>query len=180
MRNILMIDLETTGTLPGCRVLSIGAFGFDKNGNQVQYYKRLRVADQSVNGMKDEESTMSWWKKQPKKIYDEAWSGDEDTNLSIAEFKAFFYKNFSIARGENFTVWSKGSDFDFPILRHLFMVYGYKLPWEFWMQRDYRTLSTTHREIVFEERNEGKHSALEDAKAQMRGLLKFFEDHPNA
>ncbi|WP_173383957.1 3'-5' exoribonuclease domain-containing protein [Fibrobacter succinogenes] len=30
MRNELMIDIETTGQRPGCKVLSIGAFGFDK------------------------------------------------------------------------------------------------------------------------------------------------------
>lgn len=30
MKNILMIDIETTGQNPGCRVLTIGSFGFNK------------------------------------------------------------------------------------------------------------------------------------------------------
>ena len=33
MRNELMIDIEITGQKPGCKVLSLGAFGFDKDGN---------------------------------------------------------------------------------------------------------------------------------------------------
>lgn len=33
MRNELMIDIETTGQKPGCKVLSLEAFGFDKDGN---------------------------------------------------------------------------------------------------------------------------------------------------
>ncbi len=33
MRNELMIDIETTGQKPECKVLNLGAFGFDKDGN---------------------------------------------------------------------------------------------------------------------------------------------------
>ena len=35
MINELMIDIETSGNKPGCKVLSLGAFRSDKNGNQV-------------------------------------------------------------------------------------------------------------------------------------------------
>ena len=33
MRNELMIDIETTGQRVGCKVLSLGAFCFNKDGN---------------------------------------------------------------------------------------------------------------------------------------------------
>lgn len=39
MKNELMIDIETTGQEPGCKVLSLGAFGFNKAGEQVEFYQ---------------------------------------------------------------------------------------------------------------------------------------------
>ena len=33
MRNELMIGIETTGQKPGCKVSSLGAFGFEKDDN---------------------------------------------------------------------------------------------------------------------------------------------------
>ena len=30
MKNELMIDIETSGQNPGCKVLTIGAFGFER------------------------------------------------------------------------------------------------------------------------------------------------------
>ena len=43
MKNELMIDIETTGTNPGCKVLTLGAFGFAKDGSQVEFYKRFSI-----------------------------------------------------------------------------------------------------------------------------------------
>ena len=183
MKNKLMIDLETTGTRPGCRVLSIGAFGFGKDGQQVQFYRRLRIAEQAYNGLVDEPATLKWWGEKAADVRDEAFSGQDDTNVAIAEFKHFFYKNFDIGKDKNFQAWSCGIDFDFPILQHLFFIYGHKmLPWFFYTQRDYRTIRDTFPGIIAAEatNEQTKHSAIEDAKAQMRGLRKFYEDHPEA
>lgn len=181
MRNKLMIDLETTGKVPGCRVLSFAAFGFSKTGEQVQIYKKLDVADQASRGLTDDKDTLDFWEKQDAEIRKEAFSGTDKTEIAIAEFKQFFYKNFSTAYGEQLQVWCCGADFDFPILRKLFNVYGFvDLPWEFYIQCDYRTLKTLWPEIRIFEQNGGAHSALEDAKAQMRGLRAYYAKFPEA
>ena len=139
MINELMIDIETTGQKPGCKVLSIGAFGFDNKGTQTEFYRKFSIAAQ--NG---------------------------------ADFKLWFLKNFSSSQNDALRVWCCGVDFDFPILKHFFEVYGFSFPWNFWNQYDYRTVKNLFGISKKDENNSGKHNALEDAKAQMRGLRCFY------
>lgn len=146
MRNVLMIYIETTGKMPGCRVLTIGAFGFDKDGNQVEFYKRLDAAKMHDEGLADDAQTIDWWASKPKDIFTEAFGGTDDPATSIGEFKSFCYGNFRMGKDDGFQVWCNGLDFDFPILKALAA-----------------------------EKNKDAHHALEDAKAQMRGLRDFFE-----
>lgn len=174
MKNVLMIDIETTGTRPGCRVLTIGAFGFSRDGEQVKFYKRLNATDQRMKGLTDDVKTIEWWSSQSPEAFKEAWAGECDVAEAIAEFKAFFYKNFSTAKGANFQAWACGIDFDFPILERLMQTYGFQLPWMFFMQYDYRTVKNLFPKIKEHEGNVLKHSAIEDAAAQLRGLRYFF------
>ena len=61
MKNIMMIDIETSGTKPGCRVLTLGAFGFDRDGNQVDFYRRFDATKLREEGFTDDLSTVEWW-----------------------------------------------------------------------------------------------------------------------
>jgi hypothetical protein len=175
MRNILMIDIETTGTEPGCRVLTIGAFGFDKNGQQVEFYKRFDPLKLHAEGFQDSVSTMDWWTKKDKKVFVEAFGGTDDPAEGIGEFKRFCFQNFQMGKNDGFQVWCNGLDFDFPILKFFFNHYGFHFPWKFFDQYDYRTLKNIFPIIKGAEHNEDAHNALEDAKAQLRGLRDFFD-----
>ena len=175
MKNILMIDIETTGTDPGCKVLTIGAFGFDKDGQQVHFYKRLDRLKLIEEGFKDDVKTMKWWTEKDKAAFDEAYNGNDDPAEAIADFKTLLYGNFKMGRYDGFEVWCNGLDFDFPILKAFFKHYGFDFPWKFWDQYDYRTIKNIFVDIKNYEHNEGAHNALEDAKAQMRGLRYFKE-----
>ena len=64
MKNELMIDIETTGQKPGCKVLSLGAYGFDKDGFPTEFYKRFSIAKQDAEDLDDDHDTMAWWFKQ--------------------------------------------------------------------------------------------------------------------
>jgi len=178
MKNILMVDIETTGTKPGCKVLSIGAFGFDKDGNQVQFYKRISPSLQELIGLTDDVSTLEWWSKQPEEAKQEAFGGTESPKEVAASFFEFFWNNFSTLKGSFFSVWCCGLDFDFPILSEFLKKSGQPtpIPWPFWTQCDYRTIKNVFQEIKMHEGNVAKHNALEDAKAQMRGLRYFYEN----
>lgn len=174
MRNELMIDLETTGFKVGCKVLSLGAFGFDKNGNQVEFYRRFAIGPQDEAGLTDDASTMDWWQRQSPEARAEAFGGTTDPATGLGEFKQWFLENYSTSKYDNFRVWSCGLDFDFPILQNFMQTFGYNFPWFFWNQYDYRTIKNLFPAIKADEGNIAKHTALEDAKAQMRGLRSFY------
>lgn len=175
MINELMVDIETSGNKPGCKVLSLGAFGFDKDGNQVEFYRRFDTKSQIAQGLFDNEETMSWWNRQGKEAFEEAFGGDTDPIQGIADFKQWVMQNFRTGKFDKFKVWSRGIDFDFPILNRFFAAFGFNgCPWQFWQQYDYRTVANLFPVIKSAEGNELKHSALEDAKAQMRGLRAFY------
>ena len=175
MINELMVDIETSGDKPGCKVLSLGAFGFDTNGNQVEFYRRFDTKSQIAQGLFDTDGTMAWWNRQGKEAFEEAFGGTTDPIHGIADFKQWVMQNFRNGRFDKFKVWSCGIDFDFPILNRFFEAYGFNgCPWQFWQQYDYRTVKNLFPIIKQSEGNVLKHSALEDAKAQMRGLRAFY------
>lgn len=176
MKNELMLDIETTGTEPGCRVISLGAFGFDKEGKQCEFYVRFDPLKLREEGFKDDVATMDWWTHKPKEVFSEAFGGNTDPAEGIGDFKKFCYANFAMGRNDGFRVWCNGLDFDFPILKAFFKHYGFKFPWNFWDQYDYRTVKNLFPIVKNYERNSEAHNALEDAKAQMRGLRFFMED----
>lgn len=171
MNNTLMIDLETTGKRPGCCILSIGAAGIDKNGLEVNFYARIHHDKSKDEGFDDDPETIAWWRKQDTVTLKEAFGGMEGPQDVVNEFVAFVNKNFDMSDG--FTVWSKGSDFDFPILKAYLDAYDLPCPWPFYFQRDYRTLQAVFPFIKRAEANIEKHNAHEDARAQMRGLMHF-------
>ena len=173
MKNVLMLDLETTGSVPGCCILTIGASGLDKDGGSVEFYKRIAHYRSKSDGFLDEAKTLEWWEKQDESIRFEAFSGRDNPEEVINEFLGFIDENFSVT-AKSFSVWCKGPDFDFPILKRYFERYGHEFPWAFWQQRDYRTIQAMSSLIKRHENNQGAHSALEDAKAQMRGLEYFW------
>lgn len=172
MKNVLMIDLETTGTRPGCCILSIGAAGIDKDGKEANFYCRISYGKSKEEGFDDEAGTLSWWIKQDSATREEAFGGTEEPEEVVSRFVAFVLSRFDTL-AKDFTVWSKGSDFDFPILKAYLDAYDLNTPWPFWTQRDYRTLQAVFPFIKDAESNVEKHNAYEDARAQMRGLLNF-------
>lgn len=186
MKNTLMVDLETTGKRPGCCILSIGAVGISKNGEKVIFYSRISYKGSKDEGFEDNPETIAWWKNRDEEARREAFGGtdDESPEKIVREFVAFVEKNFNTGL-RSFSVWSKGSDFDFPILNAYLDAYELATPWPFWSQRDYRTLQAVFPFIKAEEKNSEKHNALEDARAQMRGLEYFvtleaiFKEKPN-
>lgn len=183
MKNELMIDIETTWQKPGCKVLSLGAFGFNKDGKQCEFYVRFAIDKQRLAGLTDDHATISWLNRQNKEVRDEAFGGKTDPAEGLTEFKKFFYANFSTDNGDGFKVWCCGLDFDFPILQNFMGAFGFSLPWKFWTQFDYRTIKNLFAYVKPSEGNVAAHNALEDCKAQMRGLRAFYDrmaKHPEA
>jgi len=76
------IDIETLGTNPDTVVLTIGGIKFNPNedgGLHSEFYYRVDINEQLESGRSVLESTLDWWSKQDKSVYEEAMSVDNRT-----------------------------------------------------------------------------------------------------
>jgi DNA polymerase III epsilon subunit-like protein len=160
---MIMIDIETTGTRPGCRILSIGAVSFYRSIEK-EFYKKCHVGSQPFF---DDYETMAWWDK--KKNKEEEFSGVTPLKDVLIDLLAFLdqdpYKIY----------WSKGS-FDYPILEFCLEFYGLHVPWKNCYKKmyDYRTVAWLRPDIPALKQNE--HNALGDARNQTEHLLRLLKE----
>lgn len=134
--NRIAIDIETTGTKPGCHVLSIGAVYFDlENGVSTDPSKQFYEAifyEQRFN-IANNLDTMDWWRK-PENIAarEAAFAGTDIPRNVLGRFINFILK--AKDNGAERQFFSRHSQFDFPIL-------------EDYAERFFLDIGIEHREI---------------------------------
>lgn len=167
----ITLDLETTGTSPGCCVLSIGACSTNM---EFEFYQPIWYSSQkAIYGLKDCPETLRWWDKQNKEARDEAFSGTAGLQVVLGNFADWLK---SLPANEVF-VWGNGADFDQPILSYAYEVAGMDSPFRF-NNRCYRTLKNLYKNIKAPIDFEGiKHHALWDAKHEARHLSALLRYH---
>ena len=153
----IMVDCETLGVVPGCSILSIGACSFDLTRT---FYRSITHESCRAYGFHEELPTVRWWCKQKDSVIVEAFAGGSSIEAALEDF-AQFLKQF-----ESFRIWSKGADFDLPILSRAFYLIGDPTPWEK-NTGCFRTLQETFPDIPLPDRRELEaHNALNDALYQ--------------
>lgn len=167
----ITIDIETTGTSPGCCVLSIGACSTDM---EFTFYQTIWHSGQKqIYGLKDDPATLAWWSKQSKEARDEAFSGTAGLQVVLGNFSDWLR---SLPAKEVF-IWGNGADFDQPILSFAYEAVGMNSPFKF-NNRCYRTLKNLYKNIKAPIDFEGiKHHALWDAKHEARHLSSLLRYH---
>ena len=152
----MMLDIETSGNLPGCKILSIGAVLFDKKGFYEEFY--MRASYDSQLHLVDHQSTMDWWNTQDEEVFKEAFGGTDDLKDVLNKLIEF------ITRHNPSTIWCKGAAFDFAILNVALNSLGLKeLPFK--KLRCMRGLNDL-LDIPEIWLKGNKHNALDDAKNQ--------------
>lgn len=145
----LLLDIETLGTDPNAVVLSIACVPFVLEvhtyfGELVPagFYVKLDVQEQiKTHHRSIEDGVMKWWKKQPKDVFD-AMVRPSSEDMSMKEGLTLLNKFVSGIKSYHFNksyVWSRGNNFDFPILKSLYQAAGIGLPYNDWRVRDVRT-----------------------------------------
>ena len=177
----IMMDIETTGIRPGCRVLSIGLAAFyisdDKGtiGSTTTIYPSL--TDQVGT---DDEGTMRWWSTQPH----EARSVFADNHINGITVKEAFeaFKEFiqdAVDRHKSLNggvdevkvcIWGNGATFDNSIVQRMFEAKGYPVPWNTFGDRCYRTVFNMLGRPSLK-RDGIHHNALDDAIYQAQCLM---------
>lgn len=173
----IMIDLETLGSdVNTAPVISIAAirFGVDEGVDSLRnaFYRNIDLSDALRYGNVDA-GTLKWWLKSDTRdvfldiLYDKRASS---THNALAEFADW------VRLTKGVIPWSRGMDFDFPILDRLFKSTSIATPFsQFWKKRDVRTLLDTAKfagvnlEI---ERTQGEaHNALSDVVHQANEVV---------
>ena len=171
----VMVDLETMGKKHNAPIVAIGAVVFDPaTGSIGESFYKVVCLESSVNwGAVIDPSTVIWWLKQSSEarsaIVNDAAIPLQDALLQFREFVSD-----NVAGGsKKAQVWGNGASFDNSILRSSYDCIAEDYPWEYWNDRDVRTMVELGQAISFDPKTtipfEGsRHNALADAIHQAR------------
>lgn len=171
----VMVDLETMGKKHNAPIVAIGAVVFDPaTGSIGESFYKVVCLESSVNwGAVIDPSTVIWWLKQSSEARS-AIVNDDAIPLqdALLQFREFVSDN--VAGGsKKAQVWGNGASFDNSILRSSYDCIAEYYPWEYWNDRDVRTMVELGQAISFAPKTtipfEGaRHNALADAIHQAR------------
>lgn len=145
----IIIDIETLATDPNAVVLSIACVPFVLE-NHTYFSELVKTgfcvkfnAKEQINTFNRtvEESTIKWWKTQPKEVFD-AMVRPSSKDVDLIKGLTLLNKFISNINGYSFKesyVWSRGNNFDFPILKSLYQDSGILPAYNEWKIRDVRT-----------------------------------------
>lgn len=172
MNTEIMIDIETLGVpedLPAgyrVEVVEIGVVKF-RDGQPLDH--GLLLFPRVGNGLCCA-STAAWWMKQAVKRGElPAWARERleaERFETLPDMGSCLEMVRDYIGGYDMPVWSKGA-FDLPILKQHFAACQLVLPWQYWNERDLRTMV---KEARLDDRGRATHTALEDARVQVRLL----------
>ena len=171
----VMVDIETTGTLPDRHnILQIAAVKFDLEPefkiSMDDMFDRtlLEVPHRSWS-----EDTRNWWDGQPSDLLLGLQSRAQDPGEVMKEFQFWAYKD-----GIRPRFWSKPLSFDFPFIQSYFVDFRLSNPFKFWESVDARSWVAgrysamgrpplSEKDLTFEG---VKHNALHDVLHQVRWI----------
>lgn len=171
----VMVDLETMGIKNNAPIVAIGAVVFDPaTGSIGESFYKVVCLESSVNwGAVIDPSTVIWWLKQSSEARSAIVNDDAIPLLdALLQFREFVSDN--VAGGsKKAQVWGNGASFDNSILRSSYDCIAEDYPWEYWNDRDVRTMVELGQAISFDPKTtipfEGsRHNALADAIHQAR------------
>jgi len=168
----LMVDIETMGTTPGSPILTIGAVFFEPSTGELgpQFYQVATLRSEMDNGALPDADTIMWWMQQS----DQARAALSCEPLHIDRVLLRLL-NFVEDQGgsNNVQLWGNGSNFDNVLLRDAYRRSGLRPFWNFWNDRDVRTIVELGRQLAFDPKREmpftgEQHNALDDAIHQAK------------
>ena len=178
----VMVDLETMGKKHNAPIVAIGAVVFDPaTGSIGESFYKVVCLESSVNwGAVIDPSTVIWWLKQSSEARS-AIVNDDAIPLqdALLQFREFVSDN--VAGGsKKAQVWGNGASFDNSILRSSYDCIAEDYPWEYWNDRDVRTMVELGQAIGFDPKTtipfEGsRHNALADAIHQARYISAIWQ-----
>jgi len=156
MTRRVMVDIETLGLDAGAAIISIGAVEFGTDGYHPGFFGSITPESCEDAGLTVDEDTVEWWKDQPEEARKQL-EGGHDLPDVLKEFAEF-------VEGAD-EVWANSPSFDCELLIEAGRRVGVPMPWEFYEERDHRTLKSLP--VAPDVDHDGvTHNALDDAVHQ--------------
>lgn len=189
MRDVV-IDLETLGKTEHSLVVSAGLVEVDLSAHKLVNSLKVEfdIINQPYRGAVMDVDTVAWWLKQSasaRDVFERCIKHGTPVPQGLMVISGFIMgadPNDPDAPVPNpdVRVWGNGSSFDNVILRAMYSREGLLPPWEYWNDRDLRTMKTVYEMIAgqkFVKRTpDTAHDALEDATAQALDLIDLVRD----
>lgn len=175
-----VLDLETQSTRAHAAITSIGIV-----------YLRLHAATKALMdrhefyvrtaphpGAHVCAETLAWWQQQDEKARREVDGSQTRITMALAlELAAHFIEAQAPNKAQRL-LWGNGPSFDNAILAEAYRAHGLEQPWEYWNDRDLRTLLALHPSAKQLATFTGiKHHALHDARHEAALLVHALQLH---
>jgi len=169
-RRGVMIDIETVGLEVGAAIVEIGAVQFAPGGLIGEtFYSSVSLTSSQEAGLSIDADTVEWWVGEHPEVAGEVLVGGDPLYESLIDFVAW-YKEI-----DPHEVWANSPSFDCEMLEHAGKQVGVPMPWDFYQERDVRTLDSLPHDV--EREQEGtEHNALDDALYQARVASAILSD----
>jgi hypothetical protein len=165
----VMLDLETLGTKPGCKILSIGAVEFNAEGLGEQFY--IEIDRNKQGGLFEQDQTVKWWGEQSVEAKGTLFA-PKDVSIWAALFQFSSWLD-GVNPDHPINIWGNGSDFDNVLIQEAYEQSRILKPWSYGRNRCYKTLKRIIKGVE-ESKFEGvKHNALADAIHQANHCTKL-------
>ncbi|HAI1453583.1 TPA: 3'-5' exoribonuclease [Escherichia coli] len=115
-------------------------------------------------------SAILWWMEQSEEARKSLTSNTQELSTALSWLSEFIIKN---ANHKLVQVWGNGASFDCVILRNSYSLTGQPVPWQWWNDRDVRTIVELGKVIGFDPKRDmpfkgTRHNALDDAIHQAK------------
>ena len=174
--NNVMIDIETLGKKANAPIGSIGAVFFNPQTGELgeKFYCRVDFENDMLNGAVPDGETIKWWLRQSSDARAELVSDDATPIWGvISQFSDWLTDNAESLK--TLKVWANSPSFDCTILKSAFERTDIDIPWNYWNERDVRTMKEVAIAIMDMSQSLGtekiigfKHHALNDAIRQVK------------
>lgn len=158
----VMIDIETVGLEIGSAIVEIGAVEFAPGGGiDDTFYRSVSLASSQEAGLTIDADTVEWWIGENPEVAGEVLVGGKRLGDALVDFVEWY------RQVEPHEVWANSPSFDCEMLERAGEQVGVPMPWEFYQERDVRTLDSLPHNVDMEQEGT-EHNALDDALYQGR------------
>lgn len=175
-----VLDLETMGKGPRSAIVAIGCVRIESLAITASLYRRVRLESALQAGLQADASTIEWWLQQDEAARAEIFNpGGHTLEWALVDLAAFMGVTAGEQPSNKTMLWGNGSSFDNVIVGNAFDACHIPRPWNFWNDRDLRTLLAIFpqaKQMPFEGiKHHAEWDALHEAKQLLTALQSLAE-----